>query len=200
MRVPFCFNRDIPNPRRGFDKCPQNEVKRGRLGLRRSRNPKGIDKRSDVDVPSLSLLEKKWSPVRAPFFFIRKGSNPRRGFDKRLRNEVKRSRLGLRRSRNPKGIDKRSDVDVPSLSRREWKFPSLAENGSFPLSQRRGYEEPSIVVKGKLPSLVEKKTFSQRETPPFDFHGQFLHLDTNPIKTDPNRLQVYKRGCASGLF
>ena len=96
----------------------------GRLG--RSRNPESVTG-PRVRIP-LSP-EKIWSPLWAPYFFIRDTPNPRRGFDRRLRNEVKRRRLRFwPKARTRRAAMERSDNAVSSLSLpREGRKTSLCQ-------------------------------------------------------------------------
>ena len=120
----FCFIRDTPNPRRGFDRRLRNEVKRSRLRFwPKARTRRAAMERSDIAVSSLSHHKEK-EPQGPTFCFIRDTPNPRRGFDRRLRNEVKRSRLRFwPKARTRRAAMERSDIAVSSLSRRKEKEP-----------------------------------------------------------------------------
>ena len=121
----------------------------GRLG--RSRNPESVTG-PRVRIP-LSP-EKIWSPLWAPYFFIRDTPNPRRGFDKRLRNEVKRSRLRFwPKARTRRAAMERSDNAVSSLSRRKEKEPLVGS-----IFFHKGYSEPSKRVRQTSAKRSEAQT------------------------------------------
>ena len=132
----------------------------------------GVCHRTEGSNPSLSL-KRKGTPCGFLFVSIRDTPNPRRGLDKRPRNEVKRGRLGLRpRAVTWKAKAEHREVFVQSLSRRDESTRRATMNGVILLSNppllhpRREIFIPHKKDDRALPDAHKKKNrFTVRRLP-----------------------------------